>query len=48
VRLIRGVETPLVSARDAMRTLAAILAIKESVATRRWVDLDEFIARHDL
>lgn len=47
VRVIRGEEPPLVSARDAMHTLAAILAIKESAATHGWIALDAFIARHD-
>lgn len=46
VRVIRREEMPLVSARDAMHTLAATLAIKESAATRNWIGLDAFIARH--
>lgn len=46
VRVIRREEPPLISARDAMHTLAAILAIKESAATRSWIALDALIARY--
>lgn len=45
-RVVRGEEAPLVSPEDGTRTLAALLAIKRSAATRAWIDIDAFIAEH--
>ena len=45
-RVIRGEEPPLVTPADAVRTLAALLAIKRSAATRQWVNIDDFIEEH--
>jgi predicted dehydrogenase len=45
-RVIRGEEKPLVTAEDATRTLAALLAIKRSAKTRQWINIDAFIAEH--
>jgi len=44
IRVIRGEERPLVGVRDALHSLAAVLAIKKSAATRRSVALEAFIA----
>lgn len=43
-RVIRGEEKPLVTAADATRTLAALLAIKRSAATKAWVNIDALVA----
>jgi len=45
-RVIRGEDKPLVTAEDATRTLAAVLAVKRSAATRQWINIDALIAEH--
>lgn len=45
-RVVRGDEPPLVTAADGLRTLAALLAIKRSAATKQWVNIDALIAEH--
>ena len=45
-RVIRGEEKPLVTADDATRTLAALLAVTRSAQTRQWVNIDALIAEH--
>jgi len=44
-RVIRGEEKPLVSAEDATRTLACVLAIHRSAQTGQWVDIDALLAQ---
>jgi len=46
IRSIRREEPPVVGVRDALHSLAAVLAIKKSAATRCSVALDTFIASH--
>lgn len=43
-RVIRGEEMPLVSAEDATRTLACVLAIHRSAQTGQWIDIDALLA----
>jgi predicted dehydrogenase len=45
-KVVRREAPPEVSPADAVRTLAAVLAVKESAASRQWVKIDDLIARH--
>ncbi|UUZ76949.1 Gfo/Idh/MocA family oxidoreductase [Polaromonas sp. P1(28)-13] len=44
MRVIRGEEPPLMSAEEAGRTLACVLAMGQSAATGQWVNVDELYA----
>lgn len=43
VQVARGLETPVVDAADATRTLGVTLAILESARRREWIDVNDFL-----